>query len=98
MRIIGCLEEPTVHRLWNTLLLIVFLWIGLACRLDADDRMVRRYAGCMADAHTTLHRLNASGAVGTVLLRRGGGGAGACSIRAGGGHDGADQGQLRPLL
>ena len=68
MRIIGCLEEPTVHRLWNTLLLIVFLWIGLACRLDADDRMVRRYAGCMADAHTTLHRLNASGAVGTVLL------------------------------
>ena len=30
--------------------------------------------------------------------RRGDGGAVACSIRAGGGHDGADQGQLRPLL
>ncbi len=68
MRIIGCLEEPTVHRLLNTLLLIVFLWIGLACGLDSDDRMVRRYAGCMADANTVLHRLTASGAVGTVPL------------------------------
>ena len=68
MRIIGCLEEPTVHRLLNTLLLIGGLWIGLACGLDSDDRMVRRYAGCMADANTALHRLTASSAVGTVPL------------------------------
>ena len=64
MRIIGCLEEPTVHRLLNALLLIVFLWIGLA----SDDRMVRRYAGCMADANTALHRLTASDASGIVPL------------------------------
>ena len=68
MRIIGCLEEPTVHRLWNTLPLIVLLWIGLACRLDAADRMVRRHARCMADANTALHRLNVSSASGTVAL------------------------------
>ena len=68
MRIIGCLEEPTVHRLLNTLLLIVFLWIALACGVDSDDRMVRRYAGCLADTKTTLHRLTASSASGTVAL------------------------------
>ena len=68
MRIIGCLEEPTVHRWWYALLMIVGLWIGLACRVDADDRMVRRYARCMADANAVLHRLNASSAVGTVPL------------------------------
>ena len=68
MRIIGCLEEPTVHRLLNTLLLIVFLWVGLACGVDADDRMVRRYAGCLADTNTTLHKLSVSDAVGTVPL------------------------------
>ncbi len=47
-----------MHRLWN----------ALACGVDGDDRMVRRYAGCMADTTTTLHRLNASGSVGTVPL------------------------------
>ena len=62
------LEERTVHRLLNTLLLIGGLWTLLAYGLDADDRMVRRYAGCMADTNTALHRLNASGAVGTVTL------------------------------
>ena len=62
------LEERTVHRLWNTLLLIGGLWTLLACGLDSEDRMVRRYAVCMADANTTLHRLTASGAVGTVPL------------------------------
>ena len=44
------------------------LWIALACEVDADDRMVRRYAGCMADANTVLHRLTASSTVGTVSL------------------------------
>ena len=44
------------------------LWLALACGMDADDRVVRRYAECMADPNTTLHRLAVSGAVGTVLL------------------------------
>ena len=57
-----------MHRLWNALTIMVCLWIALACGVDADDRMVRRYAGCLADANTALHRLNASGAVGTVPL------------------------------
>ena len=57
-----------MHWLLNTLLLIVGLWIGLACGLDSDERMVRRYAGCLADTNTALHRLTASSASGTVAL------------------------------
>ena len=57
----------------NTLLLIVGLWIGLACGGDTDDRMVRRYVVCLMDTSTTLHRtvmsqLTTSGARGTVML------------------------------
>ena len=52
----------------NTLLLIVGLWIGLACGGDTDDRMVRRYAVCLMDTSTTPHRLTTSGARGTVML------------------------------
>ncbi len=68
MRIIGRLEEPTVQRLLNTLLMVVCLWTLLACGMDSDDRMVRRYARCLADTNTTLHRLNVSSASGTVAL------------------------------
>ena len=68
MRVIGRLEERTVHRWLNTLLLIVGLWVGLACGLDSDDRMVRRYANCLTDTNTTLHRMTTSGASGTVTL------------------------------
>ena len=99
MRVIGRLEERTVHRWLNTLLLIVCLWIGLACGGDSDDRMVRRYAKCLTDTNTTLHRLTASGAIGTVPL-----GAEvmeeavAWSVGERGAHHGGDQGQLRPLL
>ena len=57
-----------MHRLLNTLLMIVGLWIGLACGLDSDDRMVRRYAKCMTDTNTALYRLTASSASGTVML------------------------------
>ena len=64
-----------MRRLWKALTIIVCLMVMLACGVDADDRMVRRYAVCMADTNTTLHRLNGSGAVETVPLRRGGGGA-----------------------
>ena len=68
MRVIRRWEERTVHRWLNTLLLIVGLWIGLACGLDSDDRMLRRYANCLTDTNTTLHRMTTSGASGTVTL------------------------------
>ena len=88
-----------MHWLLNTLLLIVGLWIGLACGGDTDDRMVRRYAVCLTDTSTTLHRLTTSGARGTVMLSaeameervRG-------STGERGAHHGGDQGRLRPLL
>ena len=57
-----------MHRLCTALAMTVCLWVALACGMDADDRMVRRYAGCMADANTALHRLTVSSAVGTVRL------------------------------
>ena len=68
MRVIRRLEERTVHRWLNTLLIIVCLWLGLACGLDTDDRMVRRYAKCLTDTNTTLYRLTVSSASGTVTL------------------------------
>ena len=40
----------------------------LACGGDTDDRMVRRYAKCLTDTNTTLHRMTVSGAIGTVTL------------------------------
>ena len=57
-----------MHRWLNTLLLIVGLWLGLACGLDTDDRMLRRYANCLTDTNTALHRMTTSGASGTVTL------------------------------
>ena len=88
-----------MHRLLNTLLVIVGLWIGLACGVDADDRMVRRYAKCLTDTNTALYRLTVSRAIGTVTLSaeaveervRG-------SAGERGAHHGGDQGRLRPLL
>ncbi len=68
MRVIRRLEEPTVHRWLNTLLMVVGLWIGLACGGDTDDRMLRRYARCLTDTNTTLHGLTVSSASGTVTL------------------------------
>ena len=68
MRVIRRLAEPTVHRLLNTLLIIVCLWVGLACVLDSDDRMLRRYARCLTDTNTALYRMTVSGANGTVTL------------------------------
>ena len=57
-----------MHRLLNTLLMIVCLLVVLACGGDTDDRMVRRYAKCMTDTNTALHRMTTSGATGTVTL------------------------------
>ena len=36
--------------------------------MDADDRMVRRYAKCLTDANTALYRLTVSSTIGTVPL------------------------------
>ena len=58
----------TVHRLWTALAMIICLWAALACGADGDDRMVRRYADCMADPNTALHRRTVSNAVGAVPL------------------------------
>ena len=58
----------TVHRLWTALAVVVCLWVAVACEVNGDDRMVRRYAYCMANPNTTLHRLTVSNAVGTVPL------------------------------
>ena len=68
MRVIRRLEERTVHRLLNMLLLMVCLLVMLACGGDSDDRMLRRYAKCLTDTNTALHRLTVSGASGTVTL------------------------------
>ena len=48
--------------------MLACLWLALACWIDADERMVRRYAECMTYPNTKLHRLTVSGAVGTVAL------------------------------
>ena len=68
MRVIRRLEEPTVHRSLNTLTIMVCLLVMLACGGDTDDRMVRRYAKCMTDTNTALHRLTVSSTIGTVPL------------------------------
>jgi len=54
--------------LWKALTMTAGVWLALACGMDGDDRMVRRYAECMADTNTALHRLRVSGVVGTVAL------------------------------
>ena len=68
MRAIRYLEEPAARRLRNALLTVIGLWVSLACGMGSDDRMVRRYAECLADTNTILHRLNVSKASGTVAL------------------------------
>ena len=57
-----------MHRWWNVLTIMVCLLVMLACGLDSDDRMVRRYAGCMTDTNTALYRLTVSSTIGTVPL------------------------------
>ena len=57
-----------MERLWKALTMTACVWLALACGMNIDDRMVRRYAECMVDSNTTLHRLTVSGAVGTVAL------------------------------
>ena len=65
---LSAFKVVTLHRWCDVLTTVVFLWLALACGVDADERMVRRYAGCMVDPNTTLYRLTVSEAVGTVLL------------------------------
>ncbi len=47
---------------------MVCLRVVLVRGVDADDRMLRRHAGCLADPNTTLHSLTAFSASGTVVL------------------------------
>ena len=47
---------------------MICLGAALACGADADERMVRRYADCMADPNSALHRLTVTNAVGAVPL------------------------------
>ena len=49
-----------MHRWWKAPTMMVCLWTALACGVDADERMVRKYAECMADPNTALHRLTVS--------------------------------------
>ena len=58
-----------MHRLLNTLTIMVCLLVMLSCGLGTDDRMVRRYAKCLTDTNTALYRLTVSRALGTVPLR-----------------------------
>ena len=62
------LAKPVVRGWWHALAMLACLWMTLACGVNADDRMVRRYAQCMADPNTALHRLTVSGSAGTVAL------------------------------
>ena len=39
---------------------VTTMWATLACGINADERMVRRYAKCMADPNTALRRLTVS--------------------------------------
>ena len=57
-----------MQRLLNTLTIMVCLLVMLSCGGDTDDRMLRRYAKCLTDTNTTLHRLTVSRALGTVPL------------------------------
>ena len=57
-----------MHRLGTALAMTVCLWVALACGEDSDERMVRRYADCMADTNAILHWQTVSNSVGLVPL------------------------------
>ena len=64
--VFGRSGQITVYRLWTALAMMTCLLVALACGEDSDERMVRRYADCMADPNTTLHRRTVANAVGAV--------------------------------
>ena len=49
-------------------MILVFLTGGQACAEDSDQELLRRYAQCMADSNTVLHRQTFSNATGAVPL------------------------------
>ena len=57
-----------MQRWLNTLTIMVCLLVMLACGGDTDDRMLRRYANCLTDTNTTLHRMTVSSTIGTLTL------------------------------
>ena len=75
-----------MHRLLNTLLIMVCLLVMLACGGDTDDRMVRQYAGCLTDTNTAPYRMTVSS--GTVTLSAESCGKNAGERRWGGGQSG----------
>lgn len=67
----------TVHRgrqrkFWRGLLgilvILASLWSGLVCAGGSDDKLLRRYAQCLADSNTVLHRQTFATATGAVPL------------------------------
>ena len=82
-----------MHRLLNTLLIMVCLLVMLACGGDTDDRMVRQYAGCLTDTNTALYRMTVSGASGPRNAERRGGGS--CGKNAGERRWGGGQSGIR---
>ena len=60
-----------MHWLSSALETMVCLRVVLAWGVEADGRMLRRYAGRLADTNTTLHGLTGCSASGTVALGAG---------------------------
>ena len=63
----GRLSKP-LRGLLVTLAMLASLWVGLTCAEDSDEELLRRYAKCMADSNTVLHRQTFSNATGAVPL------------------------------
>ena len=55
--------------MWKALTMTACVWLALACGMNVDDRMVRRYAECMVDPNTTLHRQLLRGEVAMAEIR-----------------------------
>ena len=83
-----------MHRLLNTLLIMVCLLVMLACGGDTDDRMVRQYAGCLTDTNTALYRMTVSS--GTVTLSAEAAGAAGRTRAKGAGVEGSPVSEWSP--
>lgn len=64
-------QRKSLCGLLGALMILVSLWGGLACAEDSDEKLLRRYAECMADSNTVLHRQTFSNATGAVSLSAG---------------------------
>ena len=64
-------QRKSLCGLLGALMILLFLWSGLACAGDSDEELLRRYAECMADSNTVLHQQTFSNATGVVPLSAG---------------------------